>query len=113
MRRDTLTTTALALGVLLGVGYIAAGLIGWAADASDDNSDLAAWLLLLVGGGAILLAGLFAVTRWSTASLALGTIGALAGALALFWTVIVPLLALVFIGLAIAVRRRGAGKGTT
>lgn len=107
MRRDFVTTAALALGVLLGVGYIAAGVIGWIADATDgDGSDLFFWLLLLVGGGVLILAGLFVFTSPPVLSIVLVAIGAIAGALALVWSVIVPILALVLIALLIVRARR-------
>lgn len=107
MRRDAILTAALLLGVLLAAVYITAGVIGWIVDVGDgDDSDLAFWLLFLLGGGVLLLVGLFVVRRWSTLSLVLGALGALAGAFALFWTIVLPLLALAFIVLAIAARRQ-------
>ena len=99
MTRDTLT---LWLGLLLGVGYVVAGIVGWIADVDDgDGSDLAFWLVFLCGGGLILLAGLLRVTSPAWLSVALVAIGAVAGALALVWTVIVPILALVLIVLVV------------
>ncbi len=101
------------LGLLLGVGFVAAGIAGWIADVSDgDGSDLAFWLLFLVGGGLLVLASVVAagVPRWL--ALVLGTAGALAGAIALFWTVIVPLLALAFVVLLV-LRNRSETAATT
>ena len=95
------------LGVVLGVGYIAAGIIGWIAGATDGGgSDLLFWLLLLVGGGALVLVALFVLTSPPVLSIALAAIGALAGSLALFWSIVVPVLALVFIALLVLAQRR-------
>jgi len=112
MRREAILTAALLVGVLLAAVYVTVGIIGWIVDVDDgDNGDLAIWLLLLVGGGALLLVGLFAVSRWSTLSVALGALGALAGALALWWTFAIPLIALGFVVLAVVARRQPAGPG--
>lgn len=106
-------TAALLVGVLLAAVYITVGVIGWIADVGDgDNGDLAVWLLLLVGGGALLLIALFVLPRWSTFSLLLAAVGALAGALALWWTIALPLIAVGFIVLAIAATRQGSDTAT-
>jgi hypothetical protein len=90
------------LGLLLGVGYLAAGIGGWIGDVTDgDNGDLVFWLLFLVGGGALLLLGLLATGLPPRATLALQIVGALAGALALLWSILVPILAIVFVVLTV------------
>lgn len=94
------------LGVFLGLGYLAAALIGWAADVTDgDGSDLAFWLLFLGGGGVLLLVALFVVSEQRAVAAGLAIAGALAGALALFWSVVVPLAAIAFVVL-VALRLR-------
>lgn len=109
MKRDTLATATLVLGLVLGIGYIAAGVIGWIADVDDgDASDLAFWLILLCGGGAMLLAGMFLARSPAWLSTALVCVGALAGALALFWSVIVPILAIALVVLVVRRTRREA-----
>ncbi len=109
MRREAILQAALLVGVLLAAVYITAGFIGWIVDVGDgDNSDLAFWLVFMIGGGVLLLAGLFVVSRWSTLSIVLAALGAIAGAIALFWTIVVPLAALGFIVLAIVARRQPA-----
>ena len=107
MRREVILQAALLVGVLLAAVYITAGFIGWIVDVGD-NSDLAFWLVFMIGGGVLLLAGLFVVSRWSTLSIVLAALGAIAGAVALFWTIVVPLAALGFIVLAIVARRQPA-----
>ena len=53
MSRRNLPTWTRWLGLVLGIGYLAAGIGGWIGDVTDgDNGDLAFWLLFLVGGGA-------------------------------------------------------------
>ena len=107
MRRVNTTTAAYWLALLLGLAYAAGGIIGWIADVTDgDGSDLAFWLVFLLGGALLILAGLFGTRRWSWISVLLISLGAAAGALALVWTIIVPILALALIGLAFASARR-------
>jgi hypothetical protein len=106
MERDGITTAAYWLALLLGIGFAAAGIVGWIADVTDGGSDLAFWLVLLLGGAALILAGLFLTRRWSWISVLLVSVGAAAGALALFWSILVPILALVLIGLAVTAARR-------
>jgi hypothetical protein len=109
MERDTITTGAYVLAIVMGIGYAAAAIIGWIADVTDgDGSDLAFWVVLLLGGAALVLAGLFATPRWSTASAVLVSLGAIVGALPLVWSIIVPILALVLVALAILASRRSA-----
>ena len=110
LERDNLTTAAYWLALILGIGYATAAIIGWAADVTDgDGSDLAFWLVLLFGGAALIVAGLFLTRRWSWASAGLVSVGAAAGALAVLWSILVPIAALVLIVLAVsAARRRSA-----
>ena len=107
MQRDRITTAAYWLALVLCIGYAASGIIGWAADVTDgDGSDLAFWLLFLFGGAVLILAGLFVARRWTAMSVALVSVGAIAGAVALFWSILAPLLALALVGLAFAASRR-------
>jgi len=109
VRRETVTTAAYVLALVVGVGYAAAGIIGWIADVADgDGSDLAFWLVFLLGGAALVFAGLFATRRWSSGSAIFVSLGAIAGAVALAWSIVVPIIALVLIALAILASRRAA-----
>ena len=94
------------LALLLAAGYAAAGIVGLIADVGDGG-DLFFWLILLLGGAALILAGLYVVARWSVASIAMITIGSLAGAVALWWSIIVPILVIVLVCLAVIGARRG------
>ncbi len=97
------------LGNVLAVGYLAAGIGGWIGDVADG--DLAFWLAFLVGGGVLLLAGLYANVPRPIALL-LAVVGALAGALALIWTIVVPLLAIAFAFLLVTRSRRNAATAS-
>jgi len=106
MNRDNLTTAAYWLALVMGIAYAAGGIIGWIADVTDgDGSDLAFWLLFLLGGAALILAGLFLARRWSWSSALLISLGAAAGALALLWSILAPLLAVVLIALTVSAAR--------
>ena len=105
---DRVSIATRALAGMLGVGYIAAGIVGAALDSTGGGSDLAVWLLLLVGGGVLVLAGSFVLASRGALGVALTVIGATAGALALFWSAIVPVLAITLVVLSIVgLRRRG------
>ena len=106
MERDWITTGTALLGAVLGLGYIVSGIVGWIANVADDG-DLAFWLLFLLGGGALVLLGVFRM-RSPVLSIALTAIGAVAGALALFWSVVVPILAAALIVLVIMRSRRAS-----
>jgi hypothetical protein len=108
MERDRTETTAAVLALVLAAGYALSAVVGAIADVTDgDGSDLVFWLVFLLGGAALLVAGLYAVRRWSWPSVLLVSVGALAGALVLVWSLFVPLLALVLIALAVRLALRG------
>ena len=103
------------LGTITGVGYVLGGLItGLWPSFWDDSStgDRIVWIALLVGGGALLLAGLRMSVRSPWPAAILISVGALAGALATFWTVLVPIVAITLVVLSILYARR-APAGTT
>ncbi len=106
MNRDNLTTAAYWLALVLGSAYAAGGIIGWIADFTDgDGSDLVFWLVFLLGGAALILAGLFLARRWSWSSALLISLGAAAGALALLWSILAPILAVMLIALTVSAAR--------
>lgn len=93
----------LILGALLAAVYLIAGLVGaifidWD---DDDGGDSAFWIVFLVGGALVLVAGLLARSRSRWLAVALLAIGAIAGAVVIFWSVLIPLAALVLIVLAV------------
>lgn len=115
MRTDRITTAILVIGGVLGVAYVAAGIIGGIAiDWGDSRgADRALWIAFLAGGGALLLAGLWALRNASPwVAAALVSIGAVAGAVAMFWSVLVPLGAILLVVLSV-VRARRVSAGTS
>jgi len=106
---DRIAIATQVLAAVLGVGYIAAGVVGAAFDVTDGaGSDLAFWLVFLVGGGALVLIGSFVLGSRPVLSAALTSVGALAGVVAVFWSVIAPVLTLALVVLSIARARRVA-----
>jgi len=96
------------LAVLLGLAYVLTGIIGGAFIDFDSSSDRGFWLGFLIGGGVLLLLGLLLAdrSRWLTALVL--AVGAILGALAIFWTVLPALAALVLIVMAVLWARRPA-----
>ncbi len=87
--------------------YCIAGTIGVFAD-FGSTGNTALWVGFLLGGAALLVVGLWAYRVSPSTSAVLISIGAAAGGLPLFWTLLVPLGAAVLIALAFALARRPA-----
>jgi len=96
--RDTATR---AVGAFLGLSYIALGTAELLVRIGDGDLSLLFWFPTLVGGGVLVLAGVFKITSPAWASLTLVTVGALLGALAAAWTILAPILAITLIALTI------------
>ncbi len=112
MSTDRITTTILVVGGVAAIVYLAAGIIGGIAMDWDESSggDRAAWIVLLTGGGVLLLAGLWAVrnaSAWLAAALV--SVGAVAGAVAVFWSILAPLGAIALVVLSVVRARRVTG----
>ena len=111
----TVEKVLVVLGAITGVAYVLAGLITglWPSFWDDSGTgDRIVWIGLLVGGGVLLLAGLRMSARSPWPAAILISLGALAGALATFWTVVVPIVAITLVVLSIMyARRRTAGAG--
>ena len=103
------------LGTITGIAYLLIGALGaWWPGHWDDAaaSDQVLWGVLLVGGGAALLAGLRIIERLPRWGAILVAVGAVAGALVIFWTVIVIVVALTVAVLAVVYARRLASPST-
>ena len=103
------------VGWIVGIAYIAAGIAGGIRPGHWDDaaaSDQLVWVVLLVTGGTLILAGLRLFPRSPWGGAALISLGAIAGALVLFWTLIVLVAALVLIVWSIVAARRMAGTTT-
>jgi hypothetical protein len=104
------------LGTLLAVCYLLVGIIAgvWPSHWNDSpTSDQVLWIVLLVGGGAVVLIGLRLFERFAWLGAALVSIGALVGALVIFWTVVAPLGAIALVVLSLLCARRGATSSPT
>jgi hypothetical protein len=104
----TARTVLYRLGTFLGIAYLLAGVVGFLWPRWDEaaTSDRVVWFVLLAVGGAALLAGLRLLDRSPWAGAALVSVGALAGALALFWSILVPLIAITLVVLSVVSARR-------
>jgi di/tricarboxylate transporter len=96
------------LGWFAAAAYVVAGVVGAAWPRWDEAaaSDQIVWVLLLVGGGLMLAIGLRRFERSPWVGAALVSVGALAGALVLFWTLLVPLIAIALVVLSVVHARR-------
>jgi len=94
--------------VLAGV-YAIAAILGLMAD--FDARDTVLWVSFLGGGAFLILFGQYIVRPPGLLSALLVSIGAAAGGLPLFWTIVVPLAVAVVIALSFAVARRPPAAG--
>jgi hypothetical protein len=106
MRREK---ALVVLGTTLAIVYLLAGIAvgAWPSHWDDSSTvDRVLWLGFLVGGGTALFVGLRSFERspWLGASLV--SMGALAGALAIFWTIAVPVAAIALVVLSVMAARR-------
>ena len=103
------------LGTITGIAYLLIGALGaWWPGHWDDTgaSDQILWGALLMGGGVSLLAGLRIIERSPRWGAIVVAVGAVAGALVIFWTVIVIVVALTVVVLAVVYARRLAAPST-
>ena len=108
-------TTLFWLGTITGVAYLVIGALGaWWPGHWDDAAaiDQVLWGALLVGGGMALLTGLRIIDRSPRWGAILVAVGAVAGALVIFWTVIVIIVAVTLAVLAVIYARRLAETPT-
>lgn len=85
----------------LGLLYVAAGAAGPARAASSGDGGRAFWTSTLVGGGALVLAGLALTDRRPHVGRGLVCVGSLIGILATSWTIVVPVLAVAVVVLTL------------
>ena len=99
------------LGTFVAAAYVIIGIIGgllashWE---EASTSDRVIWTVLLVGGGALLFLGLRTSRRSPWLGAALISIGAVVGALPIFWTLVALVLAATLVVLSIVYARRAA-----
>jgi hypothetical protein len=111
----TVEKALVVLGTVVAVVYLLAGVVvGLWPSVWDDTGtgDQIFWIVFLVGAGLLLLAGLRISNQSPWPAAALISVGALAGALPTFWTVIAPIAAITLVVLSI-VYARGATASAT
>lgn len=111
MVASPLWTSLFRLGTFTGVVYILVGIVGGLWPGHWDGSttgDQALWFVFLIGGGVLLLAGLWLFERSPWAGAGIVSLGALAGALPIFWSVAAPLAAIALVVLSLMCARRPA-----
>ena len=97
------------LGKFTGIAYLIVGVAGaiWPGHWDDAAaSDQIVWAVLLVGGGLAVLAGLRLLPRAPARGGMLVSIGAVVGALPIFWALLPLLLAVALIVLSVLYARR-------
>jgi hypothetical protein len=107
----TVEKVLVVLGTVVAVVYLLAGVVvGLWPSVWDDTGtgDQIFWIVFLVGAGLLILAGLRMSNRSPWPAAALISVGALAGALPTFWTVIAPIVAIPLVVLSIVYARRKA-----
>jgi hypothetical protein len=101
------------LGTFVAAAYVLIGIIGgllpshW--EEASGASDRIIWIVLLVGGGLLLFLGLRMSRRSPWLGAALISLGAVAGALPIFWTLIALLVAITLVVLSVLYARRATG----
>jgi hypothetical protein len=101
------------LGTFTGIAYLVIGVVGglWSSHWEDASaSDQIIWIVLLLGGGLLLLAGIRISKRSPWAAAALISVGAVLGALPIFWTVLALLVAIALVVLSILYARGATGR---
>lgn len=108
MRRDGLPKVTFGLAA-----FVAAALLGFGVGIQlfedfDSGADRLIFGLLGLGGGTLVVLGLLAFRTRPRLSALLITAGAALGAMGLFWTLVLPLLAIVLAVLMVMVARRSS-----
>lgn len=114
VRGSRLGTGILVLGGLLAAAYLLGAILGgflidWEDDGGDNDRWF--WILFLLAGALLLVAGLYLANRSRSLAAGLVSLGALLGAVATFWTIVVPLAAAVLIVLSVLWARQPTATG--
>ena len=105
MPRDRVTRTTSVLGGVLGSLYLVFDVLEGITHL-DEPASLAFWLPALLGGGTLVLIGVFRIKEPGWLSILFVGVGLLAASLATAWTVVLPLIAVTL--LVLVVRRSGS-----
>jgi hypothetical protein len=111
MQRSGLERVLLGLGTFTGVAYLIVGVAGaiWPGHWDDAAaSDQVVWAVLLIAGGLLVLTGIRSLHGRPIRGATLVSIGAVVGALPIFWALLPLLLAVALIVLSVLYARRAA-----
>ena len=104
--RSSTWTALLILGsVLAGASVLLALIVGAVAD-FDRSSDRGFWIGFLLVSGILIFAGLWSINRNAWLGVGLIVVGSICGSIAVFWSIVYPLVAIVVIVLAVLWARR-------
>ena len=107
--RTGLERALLVLGAFTGFAYLVVGVAGaiWPGHWDDASAtDQILWAVLLCAGGLVVLAGLRLLRRSPAGGATLVSIGAIVGALPIFWALVPLLLAIALVVLSVLSARR-------
>lgn len=107
--------TLFILGGITAVMYLLATILAGDIHMSETGSSASEpvfWRVVLVVGGLLLLAGLWLVKRSPWVGAALISLGAIAGAVPIFWTVVTPFMALALLVLSVVNARSTTAAAT-
>lgn len=111
MQRDGSEKALLGLGMFTAIAYLIVGVAGaiWPGHWDDAAaSDQILWAVFLIAGGLLVLAGLRLLRRAPARGATVLSIGAVLGALPIFWALLPLLLAVALIVLSVLHARRAA-----
>ncbi|MDQ4082403.1 MAG: hypothetical protein M3123_05900 [Actinomycetota bacterium] len=109
MPRDRLWTAILVLGGLLALAALVLGLLIGFDEDWDSTGERVLWFVLTVGGALLLAVGLWYASRSRTPMAAvLISVGALMVGVGIFWSIAIPLVAIVVVVLTVMWVRRPA-----
>jgi hypothetical protein len=110
-QRSGLETALLGLGMFTGIAYLVVGVAGaiWPGHWDEAAaSDQILWAVFLIAGGLLVLAGLRVLHGAPGRGATFVSIGAVLGALPIFWALLPLLLALALLVLSVLYARRAA-----
>ncbi len=100
-----------ALGYFAAAAYLIIGIVGglWPSHWEGSNAtDQVLWFVFLCGGAGLLFAGLRLLSRSPWGGAALVSLGAVLGALSIFWTFIVFIVAMALVVLSVRYARQAS-----
>ena len=114
MSQQMIQKTLFILGGVAVLGYLLATLIGdiRMSEFGTSTTEPVLWRVVLVAGSLLLIAGLWLVQRSPWAGAGLISLGAVAGAVPIFWTVFMPLVALALVVLSVVNARKATAPVT-